>query len=334
VDLNPAIWLPGKPVIASPSTAAQFGQCAALKANCGGNAENFRRLLALTNPSAPNGSVYGSITSLDAGGTQNYNGLLLNSRYQAGRNVDLGVNWTWSHCIGLSATNISNLAAVYPHQPYQNNGPQDRHLDMGDCTGNSIDIRHVVNTTFVATTPKFSSHAARLLASDWTFSTIYSYRTGPPVTIQLNASADNALNGFAPSGNNPVPQRPNQVLSNVYSSGTCTPAPCVSYLNPAAVATPALGTYGNMGMSATLAPGFWEWDQAVIRQFPVRERVKIEFRAEAFNLTNSLRLGAPNATLSGTYGQITSSQATTGAGTGISAGTGGRIVQFAVKMLF
>ena len=29
VDLNPAIWLPGKPVIASPTTAAQFGQCAA-----------------------------------------------------------------------------------------------------------------------------------------------------------------------------------------------------------------------------------------------------------------------------------------------------------------
>ena len=159
VDLNPAIWLPGKPVITSPSTAAQFGQCASLQANCGGNAENFRRLLALTNPTAPNGSVYGSITSLDAGGTQNYNGLLLNSRYQAGRNVNVGVNWTWSHCIGLSATNISNFAAVYPHQPYQNNGPQDRHLDMGDCTGNSIDIRHVVNTTFVATTPKFSSRA-------------------------------------------------------------------------------------------------------------------------------------------------------------------------------
>jgi hypothetical protein len=125
VDLNPAVWLPGKPVIVTPSTPAQFGQCAALQANCGGSAENFRRLLELANPSAPNVNVYGSITSLDSGATQNYNGLLTNARWQVARNVNVLANWTWSHCIGLPATNISNLGAVYPHQPYQNNGPQE-----------------------------------------------------------------------------------------------------------------------------------------------------------------------------------------------------------------
>ena len=95
-----------------------------------------------------------------------------------------------------------------------------------------------------------------------------------------------------------------------------------------------LGTYGNMGISSSRSPGFWEWDQAITRQFPISESVRMEFRAEAFNLTNSVRLGAPNATLSGTYGQITSDQPTTGAGTGVSAGTGARIVQFALKFLF
>jgi hypothetical protein len=337
VDLNPAIWLPGKPVIASPSTAAQFGQCASLQANCGGSAENFRRLLEITNPGAPNVNTYGSITSLDAGGTQHYNGLLLNTRWQAAQNVSLNANWTWSHCIGLSASNISNLEAVYPHQPYQNNGPQNRHLDMGDCTGNSVDLRHVVNVTLVLSTPRFAGTLARRLGTGWNLSTIYIWRTGPPITPQLNASADNALNGFAASGANPVPQRPNQVLPNVYATNkgaSCSPAPCISYLNPSAVAVPAVGTYGNMGMSAARAPGFWEWDQAITRQFPIREMIRMEFRAEAFNLTNSLRLGAPNATVSGTYGQVTSDQATTGGGTGLTAGTGGRIVQFALKFLF
>lgn len=337
VDLNPAIWLPGKPVIARPSTAAQFGQCAALQANCGGSAENFRRLLEVTNPSAPNVNTYGSITSLDASGTQHYDGLLLNSRWQAGQNVNLGANWTWSHCIGLPATNISNLAAVYPHQPYQNNGAQNRHLDMGDCTGNALDIRHVVNLTGVVNTPKFSGAWARRLGSGWNISTIYSWRSGPPVTPQLNASTDNALNGFAPSGANPIPQRPNQLLPSLYAGNqgqSCSPAPCVSYLNPAAVGVPTLGTYGSLGVSSIRAPGFWEWDQAITRQFPIRETVRMEFRAEAFNLTNSVRLGAPNATISGTYGQITSDQPTTGAGTGVSPGTGGRIVQFALKFLF
>lgn len=81
----------------------------------------------------------------------------------------------------------------------------------------------------------------------------------------------------------PVPQRPNQVLPSVYAANqgaSCSPAPCVSYLNPAAVATPAVGTYGNMAMSDARARGFWEWDQAITRQFPVTETTRMEFRAE------------------------------------------------------
>ncbi|MBZ5576203.1 MAG: carboxypeptidase-like regulatory domain-containing protein [Acidobacteriia bacterium] len=337
VDLNPAIWLPGKPVIASPASAAQFGQCAGLQANCGGSAENFRRLLEITNPTAPNVNDYGSITSLDSGGTQHYDGLLSNARWRATDNVDVSANWTWSHCIGLPATNISNLGAVYPHQPYQNNGPQNRHLDMGDCNGNSEDIRHIVNLIIQARTPRFARAWARRIASNWSFSTIYTFRTGAPITASLNSSLDNALNGFASAGNNPVPQRPDQVLPNVYAPNqgqSCSPAPCVSYLNPAAVATPAIGTYGNMGVGTLRGPDFWEWDQAVTREFPLREGVRLQFRAEAFNVTNSVRLGLPNATLSGTYGQITGDQPTTGAGTGISTGTGGRIMQFAFKVMF
>jgi hypothetical protein len=262
---------------------------------------------------------------------------LLNTRLQPASNVNLGANWTWSHCIGLPATNIANFEASYPHQPYQNNGPQNRHLDMGDCTGNSLDIRHIVNLTLVVNTPRFSGRWAHRLGTGWNLSTIYTWRSGAPVSPVLNPSTDNALNGLAPTGLSLIDQRPNQVLPDLYATNkgqSCAPAPCVSYLNPSAVATPPLGTYGNMGISTARAPGFWEWDQAITRQFPIREAMRIEFRAEGFNLTNSVRLAAPNATLSGTYGQITSDQATTGAGTGVSAGTGGRIVQFALKFLF
>jgi hypothetical protein len=153
----------------------------------------------------------------------------------------------------------------------------------------------------------------------------------------LNQSADNALNGFVSAGNDPVPQRPNQVVTDLYATNegqSCSPAPCVNYLNPNAVATPAIGTYGNMGVANFRAPGFWEWDQAIVRQFPLHEMMHLEFRAEAFNVINSVRLGAPNTTVSGTYGRITSDQATTGAGTGISGGSGARIMQLAMKIVF
>jgi Carboxypeptidase regulatory-like domain len=329
VDLNPPQLLPGVPNFLQAFTPVQIAMCASLQANCTSN-ENQRRLLELTNPSA--GNAYGSLTSLDSSGTQHYDGLLVNARWRVGDNVNLGANWTWSHCIGLPVTTISNFAATYLNTPYQNNGPVDRHLDMGSCESGSLDIRQIVNVTLVLNTPRFENNWARRLGTGWTLSTIYTVRTGVPFDAQLGT--DNALNGFDPAGNNYVPQRPNQVLQNVYASNkgdSCSPAPCVSYLNPAAFATPPAGTYGDLGIGALRGPGFWEWDQTVSRAFPVTEGTHLEFRAEAFNVTNSVRLGTPVATLGGTFGNIISDQSTTGS-TG--AGEGGRVVQFAMKYVF
>ncbi|MGA2882408.1 MAG: carboxypeptidase regulatory-like domain-containing protein [Bryobacteraceae bacterium] len=328
VDLNPPQLIPGVPNFLEAFTPAQQALCASLQANCTTN-ENQRRLLELRNPSA--GNVYGSLTSLDSSGTQHYDGLLLNARWRLGDNVNLAGNWTWSHCIGLPATTLANLEATYLNTPYQNNGPVNRHLDMGPCESGALDIRHIVNVTLVVNTPRFDNNWARRLGTGWTLSTIYTVRTGAPFDAELGT--DNALNGFNPAGNNPVPQRPNQVLPNVYASNqgqSCSPAPCVSYLNPAAFSTPAAGTYGDMGIGALRAPGFWEWDQTISRQFPITEKTHLEIRAEAFNVTNSVRLGTPNQTLGGTFGTITSDQPTTGS----APGDGGRVVQFAMKYIF
>jgi hypothetical protein len=330
VDLNPPQLLPGVPNFLNAFSPGQIAMCANLQANCTSN-ENQRRLLELTNPAA--GNAYGSLTSLDSSGTQHYDGLLVKARWRVGDNVNLDANWTWSHCIGLPVTTIANFEATYLNTPYQNNGPVDRHLDMGPCESGSIDIRHIVNVTLVVNTPRFENNWARRLGTGWTLSTIYTIHTGVPFDAELGT--DNALNGFDPSGNNYVPQRPNQVLQNVYASNqgqSCSPAPCVSYLNPAAFTVPAAGTYGDMGIGALRAPGFWEWDQTVSRAFPITEGTHLEFRAEAFNVTNSVRLGIPNQTLGGTFGTITSDQSTTGSAS--PTGDGGRVVQFAMKYVF
>jgi hypothetical protein len=88
-------------------------------------------------------------------------------------------------------------------------------------------------------------------------------------------------------------------------------------------------------------PGFWEWDQTISRQFRITENQRLEIRAEAFNVTNSVRFAAPiTANLnisSGNFGRITTSTSTTGAsstGTGLATGNGGRIMQFAMKYIF
>jgi hypothetical protein len=105
---------------------------------------------------------------------------------------------------------------------------------------------------------------------------------------------------------------------------------CVNWLNPAAFANPALGTAGNEGNASILGPGFWQWDQAIIREFRVREMQKVEFRAEAYNITNSFHPGKPGPTVgSSTLGVITTDYTPPSATTAPA-----RVLQFALKYVF
>jgi hypothetical protein len=247
-----------------------------------------------------------------------------------GQRLNLDGNYTWSHCIGLPVNALTGFGATYPHGPYQNTGPTNRSLDMGDCTSNAgftaLDVRHLANVTLVATTPKYSGSLLRSLASTWTFSTIFQARSGQPFIG--NVGGDQAYNGMAYTGGSalPIPQRPNQLLADVASPTRgqgCLPSPCVSWFNANAVAMPAPGTYGNMGVGGLRGPGFWDWSQTVSRRFQVAEGQQVEFRAEAFNVTNSVRLGNPIVNLSGgQFGKITTSNG------------GPRIMQFALKYVF
>ena len=63
--------------------------------------------------------------------------------------------------------------------------------------------------------------------------------------------------------------------------------PNVPYLNVNAFALPPLGSFGNLGWNSIVSPTSWGLDLALSRQFPITERQRIEFRADAFNITNS-----------------------------------------------
>jgi hypothetical protein len=336
IELNPAQYIPGS------SPFPKYGFCppnpdGSFPNSCTGN-ENNRRLLELTNPSA--GNLLGSMTQFDDGGTQHYNGLLLNAAWRKGNAISLSGNYTWSHCSGLPSVWLTNVGASYIHAPYQNNGPQNRYLDYGDCTGQTIDIRHIANITLVAKTPQLAGDSwVRHLGSGWTLSTIYTVRSGLPLTV--STGADIAENGIYRAVGTYIVQRPNQVLANTAATDrghSCSPAPCVDYFNANAFAFSDPGTYGNMGVGDLRSPGFWEWDQTISKQFQIREGQQLEFRLEAFNVTNSVRFsildGDPSLNLSsgGLFGRITAATSTTGSAS--PTGNGGRIMQLALKYVF
>ena len=304
VELNPGTLVPG----VTPSAANL----------------NARRALNVAVP----GTQLGNLTQYDDGGTQGYNGLLLTTNWRMRDNVSVNANYTWSHCIGLPLITLLNPGANYIHQGFgQNVGPADRNLDVGDC---DQDRRQVVNITLVAQTPKFSNRMARTVGSDWTFASSVVARSGKPLTIVTGGT--DPVTGFG--GNSPGTQRVNLVLPNPISphqGQSCASAGCEQYLNPAAFAAPALGTFGNLGQGSILGPGFWEWDAAISRGFAIRERQKVEIRFEGFNITNSFHPGNPGlATGSANTFGVIQTDATPPAATTAPA----RVMQFALKYVF
>ena len=327
VELNPALYIPGNCV------AGQYGLTAPGACTQSTNITQ-RRVLNQANPSMP---PLGDITSYDDGGTQGYNGLLLATTWRVSPQFNLNANYTWSHCIGLpipSVNNALNPGANYINQGYgQNVGPADRDLDVGNCVQ---DRRQLANVTFVYLTPRFSNNLTRIVASGWTFASTFVVRSGAFLTPLTSTITDPAT-GF---GGTTSTQRPNVLLTNTASptqGQACSVATfCESWLNPAAFAAPTLGTFGNVGVGSILGPGFWQWDQAISREFRIREGQTLVARFEMFNVTNSFRPGNPGLTVgTSTFGAITTDATPpSGATNGSPSNAPYRVLQFAMKYVF
>ena len=169
--------------------------------------------------------------------------------------------------------------------------------------------------TGVLKTPALTGSVMRSIASNWSLSTIFQTRSGQPLDVILGT--DVALNGFQ---GNSGSQRPDQVLADPYGDRSSL----TNYFNRAAFTPPQTGSYGNLGSYALVGPSYWEWNESISREFRIRENQALQIRAEAFNVTNSLRPGNPgtNFRSSNTFGRILSS-----------AGDP-RILQFALKYSF
>jgi Carboxypeptidase regulatory-like domain/TonB dependent receptor len=290
---NSAIYIPGN------CQAGQFGLTQAGACSTTQNT-NFRRRLYIEKPSV--GQFIGNLGQFDNGGSQIYHGMLLSLQRRATRGVIVSGNYTWSHCLGDEQRNNQGQG-FGPTETYID--PLNRRSNRGNC---SADRRHIFNMTAVGETPSFSGKTLHMLASGWRLSGIFRKSTG--AYLNITGGIDRALTGIAS-------QRPLQVLENPYGDKSVK-----FFLNPAAFQQPALGTYGNVGYASVEGPRSWSLDTAVSRVFKVRENQTVEFRAEAYNLTNSLRMLAPPTALNNaTFGQVNSAMDP-------------RILQFALKYVF
>ena len=68
------------------------------------------------------------------------------------------------------------------------------------------------------------------------------------------------------------------------------------WINPAAFAAPAAGTFGDAPRNLLRGPGTWQVDTGAAKTFPLGERARVELRSEFYNVFNHPQLGQPQAT--------------------------------------
>jgi hypothetical protein len=147
----------------------------------------------------------------------------------------------------------------------------------------------------------------------WQFNTITVFQTGYPLNLGVSPCLINgAANRCVPNLNGPDHGNLDRSERNVGR-----------WFNTAAFSAPAQYQQGNWQQFTLDGPtGLNNWDSSFVKNTSIREGIKVQFRAEFFNLFNHTRFnGVSSALGSATFGQITSS-------------TGEREIQFGLKVLF
>jgi hypothetical protein len=310
LPIDPAVFIPGTST--GPGSCAPLGTAPAAGQPCSTVANQAARYaLTLANPAQGvkyAGGGGGSILIGD-GATASYNGLVTTIQHRLGGSFSFLANYTWSKCLDIEDAQGDVAGTTVEN-------PKNIHMDWGPC---GSDYRNLFNTTLVATSNFGLSGWKALAINHWEIAPLMQIRSGAPFNV--TAGQDNSLTAV---GND----RPNLVHPNdIYTHDKIMRNKSQrQYLNTSAFAeipASAFGTYGNISRNAFRGPAYFDVDSEVSRLFPLRGRLTLDLRLEAFNLLNHPNFNPPSSGLtSSTFGQITSQNGNA------------RLFQGAIKILF
>jgi hypothetical protein len=246
-------------------------------------------------------------SDLDGGNNKfssKYNSLRAGLVKRFSKGLQVNANYTW----GRSMTNSSSLAEATVQNPY------DLRQEWGRS---SIDLRQIFQLAYVyellfGRGKRWGAGWNALtngVLGGWSAEGITRAQTGAPLNPRVSQDRANVGRTY---------QRPNATGINPNSG----PKTVDQWFNVSAFALPVQYTYGTSGLFVIDAPGRYNWDLALQKDFRFLERHMIQFRAESYNLPNSVSLGNPNVTFDGNgFGRVTSA-------------TAARQLQFALRYQF
>jgi Carboxypeptidase regulatory-like domain len=301
---------------------------------------------------------YAEIDYKTSGGHDSYNSMQLSLSRRSVKGLSMNAQYALGYSKGNTggsneATTAGNNARAIGDFDYDNGY-------------NNFDIRHNFNLSLLYSLP-----GAGPLAGGWTIGGIMNARSGLPVPVLIGRNdvvyvdAAGVVWNNAAVGRTAVVNTPGGGASRSTRRPDLVPGvdPFIQsggllFLNPAAFATPAPGTFGNLERNSIHGPGTQQIDMVIVKKIGAGSGrgPNMELRAEIFNLFNRDNFANPVGTLpnalptgnagtapaantvqpgqpysssaAGTFGRLTSTVGTT-----VGLGTN-RQVQFAFRVNF
>jgi hypothetical protein len=273
---------------------------------------------------------FGAITWVDPVGINDYNGLSVRFEKRFSKGFYVLNSFTWGRSIGDSEQaleqapgqtianqqNIRNLGAEF--------GPSSYDVKVNNVTSVVYQLPFGKGKQFLGS----ANRIADLAVGGWELNAINMANTGIPLNVFYAPSTANDVTGLPtnseyrgtsilrPNITGTIPDRTRDQSIQQYF-GPLIGQPGSVFTLPTSDAP-----FGNVGRNAFRAPGFWQWDLGVNKNFSITERARLQFRSEFFNLLNHTNLGIPNQQANSTaFGSITGTFPA-------------RQVQFGMKLMF
>lgn len=244
------------------------------------------------------GALLGNITQIEGSGNSSYNALWASVNLRFSRGLQLNSSYTWSKSIDYNSSNTVETAVTF----------QNSYDIKGDRGLSDFDARHRFVLSGIYDLP----FKGNRFAEGWQLAAIIQMQTGNPVNI---VTSNSTVNGVANTIRPDVvgPMRIVGSPDRWFETGVFVP----------------VARFGNLGRNAIIGPGFNNVDFSVLKNTKLTERLRLQFRAEAFDLFNHPSFGQPGRVV-GTpgFGRITNTRFPTG-----DSGSS-RQLQFALKFLF
>jgi hypothetical protein len=246
-----------------------------------------------------------TVSGTKSNGNMRYNSLQAVLQKEASHGLQYQVSYTFSKCMSdntgyYGAWNNALSASAYWQNVY------DQRSEWAPCY---YDATHVLSAYSVYELPvgrgKMVANNVNPVVNEviggWAVSPIVSFRTGWPLPVYGAQDESGTFGRGARADCNGTPSITKTAIQGIGVQW---------FTNTGQFTNPAVGTFGNCSpqLDGLRSPHYTDVDMSVHKDFPIRERFRLQFRTDFINTFNHVQLNAPNMGLGSTMGQITSAQ--------------------------